>query len=206
MKYALGLGVTALLIITLAVVWLFSDSKLQKAQDQMEESAKQLAVQTDNDSTQVEMNGFGTINDLLGRDESLECQITTITNSIADEGTFFVADQKIRADFITDTPDLQDTTVSSMIVRDATLYVWTEINGESYGVKASLQTVAETDVPTQEPVGLDERVKYSCQKWEQVDQSVFIPPSDILFSDVSEVLQGEMEYGTVYEEGEEMPN
>ena len=76
--------------------------------------------------------------------------------------------------------------------------------GESYGVTFQMQSTNETDIQTQEPVKLDERVQYSCQSWERVDQSVFIPPTDVMFQDMSQVLQEGMEYGTVYEE-EEMP-
>jgi len=202
MKYVLGLGITALVIIAFAFFWLLSGSDLQNAQEEMAESVAQLETQSTSSSQQVEANGFGTMNDLLSREENLECQITTINNDTVSEGTFFVADSKIRGDFITKLPDMQGTGVSSLIIISDTMYVWTEINEESYGVKTNLGATADTAVPTQEPVSLDERVKYSCQKWEQVDQSVFIPPSDVLFQDVSKIMEGGMEYGTVYEEGE----
>lgn len=97
---------------------------------------------------------------------------------------------------------MEEMAVSSIIVLENTMYVWTELSGESYGVKMPVTAAGADDVPTQEPVGLDERVQYSCQEWSQVDQSVFIPPTDVLFQDLSEVLQSGMEYGTVYEEGE----
>jgi hypothetical protein len=142
------------------------------------------------------------MNDLLRREDNLECQINTVDNSVTNEGTFFVADQKIRGDFITESPDMEGSSVSSIIVIDETMYVWTELDGESYGVKFQTQSTADSNVQTQEPVGLDERVEYSCRNWERVDQSVFIPPTDVMFQDMSQVLQEGMEYGTVYEEGE----
>jgi hypothetical protein len=202
MKYLLGLGAATLIVILFAYFWLFSGNELQTAQEEMNEAVAQLESQSGSKTPAAELNGFGSMNDLLARDKSLECQITTIDNSVASEGTFFVADEKIRGDFITESPDLEGSSVSSIIIVDGTMYVWTEIGGESFGVKSQLQTTSETDIQTQEPVGLDERVKYSCQKWEPVDQSIFIPPTDVLFQDMSQVLQGGMEYGTVYEEGE----
>jgi hypothetical protein len=202
MKYLVGLGGATLIVVILAYFWLFSGSELQTAQEEMNEAVVQLEAQSGDKTPEAELNGFGTMNDLLGRERDLECQITTIDNSVASDGTFFVADEKIRGDFITDSPDLEGSSVSSIIIDDGTMYVWTEIMGESFGVKSQLQTTSEIDIQTQEPVGLDERVKYSCQKWKQVDQSIFTPPADVLFQDVSQVLQGGVEYGTVYEEGE----
>jgi hypothetical protein len=201
MKYLLGLGVIALIVIILAYFWLILGNGSQTVQEKKDETLAQLETQSGSNAPQVELNGLGSMNDLLARNTSLECQITTIDNSLASEGTFFVADQKIRGDFITQSPDVQETTVSSMVVVGDTMYVWTEIGGESYGVKSLRPVATEAAIETQEPVGLDERFKYFCQNWEPVDQSIFIPPTDVLFQDMSQVLQGGMEYGTVYEAG-----
>lgn len=200
MKYLVGLGAVAVIVILFAYFWLFSDTAFETAQEEVDQTVSQL--ETESEAPAAEMNGFGTMNDLLARGSSLECQITTIDNSVTSEGTFFVADQKIRGDFLTDAPDLTGTAVSSMIIDADTMYVWTEIDGESYGMKARLQAIAESELQTQEPVNLDERVKYSCQRWERVDQSIFNPPSDVMFQDMSQRIQEGMEYGTVYEEGE----
>ena len=202
MKYLIGLGVATLLVIIFAYFWLFSDNQLQTAQKEVDEAVAQLETQSESNAPEVKLSGFGTMNDLLGREKNLECQINTVDNSVTNEGTFFVADQKIRGDFITESPDMEGSSVSSIIVIDETMYVWTELDGESYGVKFQMQSTADSNVQTQEPVGLDERVEYSCRNWERVDQSVFIPPTDVMFQDMSQVLQEGMEYGTVYEEGE----
>ena len=202
MKYLMWLGAVALIVIIFAYFWLFSDNEFQAAQEEVDQSVSELETQSNSAASEAEMNGFGTMNDLLARGNNLECQITTIDNSVTNEGTFFVADQKIRGDFLTDSPDLTGTAVSSMIIDTDTMYLWTEIDGESYGIKSRLQAMTESDIQTQEPVELDERVKYSCKSWERVDQSVFIPPSDVMFQDMSQMMQEGMEYGTVYEEGE----
>jgi len=202
MKYLIGLGVATLLVIIFAYFWLFSDNQLQTAQKEVDEAVAQLETQPENNAPEAKLSGSGKMNDLLRREDNLECQINTVDNSVTNEGTFFVADQKIRGDFITESPDMEGSSVSSIIVIDETMYVWTELDGESYGVKFQTQSTADSNVQTQEPVGLDERVEYSCRNWERVDQSVFIPPTDVMFQDMSQVLQEGMEYGTVYEEGE----
>jgi hypothetical protein len=202
MKYLIGLGVAVLVVIAFAYFWLFSSSEPQTVQDQAEKAIAKSETQSNNEAQEFELNGFGTMYDLLAREQNLECQITTIDNSAVSEGTFFVADQKIRGDFMAETPDMEGSSVSSVIIADNTMFVWTEIDGELYGVKSQMQTATEAEVQTQEPVSLDERVKYSCQNWKPVDQSIFVPPGDVMFQDLSEILQGGLEYGTIYEEGE----
>jgi hypothetical protein len=202
MKYVLSLAAIALIILTVGYLWLFSGAESEMVTEVAVSESEQSNDQFRSQKPEEDFAGSGTMNDLLGRNQNIECQITTIDNSVTSEGTFFVADQKIRGDFITESPDLEGVSVSSIIIIDETLYVWTELDGESYGVKTLLQDSDTESTKANEPVGLDEQVKYSCQPWAQVDQSVFIPPADILFQDLSELLEGGMEYGTVYEEGE----
>jgi hypothetical protein len=202
MKYVLGLAVATLVILTAGYLWLFSVDESKLTGDVVVSEVEQSSDESQTKKLEEDFDGQGTMNDLLGRGQNIECQITTINNSVASEGTFFVADQKIRGDFITESPDLEGVSVSSIIIVDETLYVWTELDGESYGVKTVLQESGTESTKANEPVSLDEEVKYSCQAWADVDQSVFIPPTNVLFQDLSEMLQGGMEYGTVYEEGE----
>lgn len=203
MKYVLVLGLTVLAIILFAYFWLFSDNQLMRAVEQQATDSQSLpAAESADTATQPDMNGFGTMTDLRSRNTSLECQITPIENAVASEGTFFVAEGKMRGDFITQSPDLDGLAVTSFILVEQSLYVWTELDGESYGAKVNLAQAQENNLETQEPVGFDERVQYSCREWKMVDHSVFIPPTDVLFQDMSQILQEGMEYGTVYEEGE----
>lgn len=80
------------------------------------------------------------------------------------------------------------------------MYLWSEIEGVAYGIKADLSKSSE-DVPDDKsPVPLDADVKYDCKPWVNVDNTVFVPQNDVLFQDISEMMQSGMEYGTVYKE------
>src|SRR5690606_19389757 len=111
-------------------------------------------------------------------------------------GSYFVANGNVRGDFVLQSADLGEV-VTSYINDGTSIYLWSDINGESYGVVTSLDQ--QQLIATQEPIPADARVRYQCQPWQVVDNSIFEPPSGILFK---EAVQADMEYGTVYEEGE----
>ncbi|MEZ4195230.1 MAG: hypothetical protein R3B53_02420 [Candidatus Paceibacterota bacterium] len=122
-------------------------------------------------------SGNDTLRSLLSRAEDLECTIayTNETSGQAVEGTYFTSQGKMRGDFIVPGPSGE--MVSSMIMRDQTMYSWTEIEGETYGMKIDLATMESqkttgTGPDTREPVPLDEAVNYSCKAWENVDGSI----------------------------------
>jgi hypothetical protein len=147
--------------------------------------------------------GTGTLSALMLRGEALECTIVyTPDIGAAVEGTYFVADGQLRGDFITMADGME--VLSSMILSADTLYTWSEVYGEQYGMRIDLTKVTlgdDTAPDTREPVPLDEVVTYDCRTWPEVDGSVFIPPGDILFQDYSELMQQGLESPTVFDEG-----
>ena len=195
------IGVAALLLV--AWVALFQvDSEEKQGFVNVEESA--VADETASSTESELLAGSGTLRELqqLGRD--IECVITyTADSGTATEGTYFVSDGSIRGDFLTDAPDLQGQILSSLIMDERMIYVWSEIEGEQYGMKmlvpeneaAAVEPAAET------PVSMDEPVTYDCKPWPNVDKTIFVPPSDVLFQDYSELMQAGMQEGVLYEEG-----
>ena len=178
----------------------------------------QFAATNNDDATPAEadgtstppLSGRGSLQELMARGESLECTIEytpEAPDEASVEGTYFVSQERMRGDFLTSTDG--EEYLASMIVTDDTLYTWSEVEGETYGMQIDLSTFEETanetdDQPdTREPVPMDEDVRYDCKTWSNVDATVFVPPADITFIDYSDVLQGGMEYGTVYEEAGE---
>ncbi len=145
--------------------------------------------------------GEGSLLSLLTQAVPLECTITYRDPEGTDvTGTYFVAGGKVRGDFIV---KVQGTdSVSSMIIADETFYSWSEIEGETYGMKARLSAVTEVtddsspDVNT--PVPLDTNVRYDCRPWILVDGSVFVPPGDVLFQDFSALMNRGMETPTSF--------
>lgn len=169
--------------------------------------AEQPVVQKE--ETKVEPTaGVGTLSALLSLGQNLECSITYAASAIDQtetQGTYFTSAGKMRGDFVVSSNG-QDT-VSSLIMRDGMMYSWTEIEGASYGMKitlAELEASKNTQgAPVaQEVVPLEAEVEYNCKPWTVLDNSIFEPPTDILFRDFGEVVNTGMEFGTMYEGGE----
>lgn len=155
-------------------------------------------------------SGTASLKELQSWGDNIECTISFETDDFvysdgrmqSIEGTYFVGGGKIRGDFLTQAPDLSGQILTSMIIDGSQMYLWSEIEGGQYGMKMDLSDADQTPVDTNEPISLDEAVTYNCKQWKEVDNTIFLPPSNILFNDMNELLQTGMEYGTIYEEAE----
>lgn len=205
------IGILVFLCVLLVVFGYFTifSSPVDKAREQLAEdfdkysdySPEEIAVI---EQISKEKKGKGTLESLQFLGEDLECMVSYKPNEFEKEieGTFFTSDSSIRGDFLTESPDLTSQIVSSIIIDDSSVvYIWTEFEDESYGVKMNLSVLQSGEAGHTAPVPLDEEVTYDCKKWVNVDNTVFVPPSDILFKDLGEITEEEMEYGTIYEEG-----
>ncbi len=152
-------------------------------------------------------SGKNTLTSLMARGENLECTVSYTEGTGVEtqtEGTYFTTAGKMRGDFVVSS--MGEETVSSIILRDGTLYSWSEIEGDAYGMKISLTDLeaskTEGSPAAQQVVPLDASVDYQCKAWTAVDNSIFEPPSDIIFSDFASIVNQGMEFGTMYEGGE----
>ncbi len=148
-------------------------------------------------------SGSESLSYLLGLGQDLECSIEFVDElaSSTVTGTYFTSAGKFRGDFVVPTPI--EVSVSSMILRDNTLYSWTTLGGTSYGMQIDLDTraqvvVDETAPDTNEVVPLDMPIQYSCKSWVAKDESIFEPPRDILFKDYAALMEQGMEDSTLY--------
>ena len=141
--------------------------------------------------------GNGTLLSLKALQKNLECQIMYTANDGKDiEGTYFVSGGKIRGDFIVPAPEFSGQIISSLIMDDPIMYVWSKIGDDTYGYKIDKSDPAEDNrVDSKEPVPLDVDVRYSCTVWEVVDGSIFVPPSGVEFKEVNTAIKAGMEYG-----------
>jgi len=152
------------------------------------------------------LRGKGTFGELMERKENLECTILYKSNDINEdltEGSLFVSQDRLRGDFIV--PDTGEDLVSSMIISERILYSWSEIEGEKYGIKVDLDELEEyksretgATLDTKEPIPLEAKVTYICKPWNTVDGSIFLPPTDLIFSDFNKMIDKGMEYGNIY--------
>ncbi|KKT80136.1 MAG: hypothetical protein UW75_C0005G0013 [Parcubacteria group bacterium GW2011_GWF2_44_8] len=160
-----------------------------------------------NEEVKIPMSGNGSLSALLAFGQNLECSIEytpQVEGGAATQGTYFTSRGRMRGDFVVDSMGTQ--MVSSMIIDDESMYSWSEIDGQKYGMKMTLSELEtsqtdDTAPEANEAVPLDESVKYNCKPWVNIDGSIFEPPTDIIFTDYSAVVDMGMEFGTSYEGG-----
>lgn len=190
MKVRILFGTALMAVILLGAVLLFRDTP------EVVEIASAPVVSLEPTQAAGPEIGVGNLAELHARGETLECTIVQRVgdSDVAIEGTYFTRDGKIRADFIQPETEL-GMVVTSYILKDDIFYVWSEIAGETYGVRYTEATLKTANLP----ISLDESVRYNCQPWVRIDDSIFEPPTTVLFKDAAEA---DMEYGTIYETGE----
>lgn len=205
MKYLAIFGISALVIGALAYMLIFS---VPDQKDDLIDSTNSTSTAETDVAKKVEapLAGVSTLEALRLRGDDLECVISYIPPETKEkvEGTYFVSDGNIRGDFLTPSPDLGGLVLSSIIINDPMMYIWSEIDGQLYGIKLDLTTTDKAAMEKNEPISLQDNVDYTCKPWENVDRTVFQPPSTVLFQDTSELMKAGMEYGTVYDEQPKM--
>ncbi|MCA9360889.1 hypothetical protein H6785_01550 [Candidatus Nomurabacteria bacterium] len=201
-KNILLICVVALVVISFGYFTLFSSPASDTASRAVEESEK-LSIDQNNDTEKLPepKQGVGTLESLRLLKEDLECKIVSTSANTATkvEGTYFVSNGSMRGDFLTESPDLSGQVLSSIIIDRENVFVWSEIEGETYGMKMSVDQASNIDTNTGIPVSVNEDVSYDCTPWADVDGTVFLPPGDVLFRDLNDLMKTGMEYGTVYE-------
>jgi len=202
MKY-LGITVVgALLVASFAYFALFSGPTLPVPVESPD--AARLAIPEAIDPTLMERTAFagtGSLNNLIARGESIECQITYIPNPLEPEvtGTFFVANGNVRADFLVPSPDLAGQVLSSIIFDGSAIYVWSEINEELFGFTVATDSFMTDQSSDTSPVPADTELQYNCLTWPAVDFTIFEPPTSVLFTDLTD-FTATMETGLIFEE------
>ncbi len=209
MKYLIILSGVAVVIagVLLYVVLGGDQAPVDTTADSNETSVPEVVTE---ESTPLEpFSGSGTLASLVGRGQSLECTIVYESpNAPTVEGTYFVNDGRVRGDFLSKVPELGGDVLSSIIMADGEFYSWSEIGGQLYGVKTTATGApgaTEGTSAARPPVPDDATVTYDCRPWTQLDNSIFEPPSTVLFQDMSNLMDASMEFGTIYTEGETLP-
>lgn len=155
----------------------------------------QADVQTDEvavDTSQEKEDGIfsGSIKDLIGLDVSQKC---TMTENGKVVGVIYVDGERVRMDGSDGQAGM-----SSMINDGEWIYMWDTAtksgmkmkNEDTEEMVAESEGEVEVDVDEEmTPEGIGEAVyDYSCGKW-KVDESVFVPPTDVEFQDMDAMLK-----------------
>lgn len=143
------------------------------------------------------VSGVGTLKEIQAQGKDFECQVVSKQSGIEGniEGTVFMSKGNLRGDFMVPAPEFGGKVLSSMIVGGTSMYVWTKIENDTFGFKSDLSNEKTKQIDTKEPVPLDGQVQYTCTEWTEVDGSVFVPPAEVSFKDLTAVIDAGMEYG-----------
>jgi hypothetical protein len=132
----------------------------------------------------------GSLKSLFGTGKNVTCTVNNIEND--GTGTVYVSGNKLRGDF---TNSADGKTIESHFIQDEQFsYLWSSEMDQGIKMKAELGTEKSTTsdsknakAPSTETVDLNKEVDYKCSNW-IVDNSKFIPPSDVKFSDMSDLM------------------
>jgi hypothetical protein len=150
----------------------------------------QTQTQTNNTQTAqpqtVKRNAVrGTILSLLDGGQSVSCTVTLPDNKGA--GTFYVASsKKFAGDITSKGTDGKD--IETHMVSDGTyVYIWSA--AMPMGIKMNLSAAknAANNAQTNQAINMNQNVDMQCGSW-SVDDSKFTVPSDVKFSDFSNLL------------------
>ncbi len=193
--------VVGLLAAFLVGYWYFSnlDTSMQGSEDSMPvEEGETLTLSTDES-----IKGKNSIMSLFKLGKSMECTFSFSSDGMRGEGTGFFADGNARVDSLY--TGTGSTPTASYMISDAknkVMYTWTLDDGVAQGVKMAIpddvpeNTTDAPDTSTMAPspdggVTPETDVEYDCKPW-TVDNSVFVPPADVEFMDMTS-MQAEME-------------
>jgi hypothetical protein len=144
-------------------------------------------------------SGTASLFELRMKKSDLECQIAyEPQNGEVIKGTFFTSNGTSRGDFIVPAPEYGGTILSSVIMSDDMIYVWSRIADGVFGFKSTIKDGRATELGTKEPIPQEEIVRYTCVDW-AVDGSVFVPPAYVDFKDASSLIKQGMEDGLLAE-------
>lgn len=135
---------------------------------------------TDNENTGMSLM------DLVTSGQSQRCTFATTNEQGTSNGTVYVSGSNVRSDITTNLNDKESEI--SMIRNGDDNYIWGTDMEEGIKMTISLEELsANTQVKQYSSFNPDEKVDFDCAPW-TVDATLFTPPSDIKFTDMSALM------------------
>ncbi len=155
-------------------------------------SAKKPIMESENTNTTVKTTKQQSLKDLLENTGSQQCTFTHDLDGTTSSGTVYIANKQMRGDFVS-VVNGQNTN-SHMIVKDDTIYVWTETMKQGFKFTVDKATEASVNA-NQKNVDINQKLDYDCGSWTP-DASKFALPTDIEFKDFSTMIPSGMNINT----------
>lgn len=188
MKNTIIIGV--LLVVAAGSWWALSSKSADDVVNTEAVSPLEQAATAD-DVVAVE-SGKGSLLGLLALGKSQECSFVVRVDGMTQEGTAFYDGGNARVDTLVTGAGTPEPMASYMIMDKVagTMYMWGTAQGNQ-GIKLALTESVDTpDAPSTDAspqsVTPDMAVDYTCKPW-RVDGSVFVPPADVEFMDMTDM-------------------
>lgn len=121
---------------------------------------------------------YASMKELVSLGKSLQCTFESNTEFAKTSGVVYVADGKVRGNFRVIVSSLGNKSFDAYMIADNSYtYVWSTLTKS--GFKSPIQKEIQTQ-PGQEGVDYNQVLTYTCTPW-QTDQTLFSPPSDVIF-------------------------
>ncbi len=175
-------------------VWYFSgiNTDIQGASEKPIATADSQLPSTANPE---QLKGKDSLLSLFRLGKSMECTFAFSADGMKGEGTSFFTDGYVRVDSLYSGDAVGSEPLASYMIQDTNsklMYMWSSTIGQ--GMKMTIPDEADTKATSPEipktPAGtppamdMDTAVQYDCKPWNP-DRSVFIPPTDVEFTDIS---------------------
>lgn len=182
----IGLGVGCCAVVGL-LLWYIGGVRSRTTTDQSVQgmsATSSLPMVTASDT----ITGHDTLVSLLKLNKSLECTFQFKDSAIRGEGTGFFDGQKMRIDSMYQ-GDTNVVYTSNLIISDTDMYVWAKTEAGEFAFKmARPEDMSAQTTPTNNgQLRPQDPVNYSCKPW-HVDGSVFVPPTNLTFMNMGDML------------------
>lgn len=182
------LGIIAAGVILLGAVGVFLYSRNKPA-------AQPSSTTSATEQTKTESTMSNSLTDLLQSGKTQKCTFSYSDENGGTEGTAYINNQNMRADLSITTAD-KKVSQMSMIRKDDDSYVWGGGFPSGTGLKMTLSAEEFTsNEESKKYFDTSKKADYDCSGW-TADLSVFTPPSNVKFSDLSQMMQNVMKTTT----------
>lgn len=131
------------------------------------------------------------LKNLLAMSGSQKCAVSSKNENAESSGNVYVTNGMMRGDFTSMAAG--QTMASHMIVKSNTSYVWTDGMAQGFMMTFGDAPTSNEGTPEQ-AVDVNQEYSYDCDDWTP-DQSIFELPANVTFTDIAEMMQGQIPAG-----------
>ena len=192
-------------VIVVGGLWFFLQT--DDANNIQDNAATQADSASQSEESSASFEGVGSFTSLLGLGKNIRCEFAFSDEDGSGSGVGHFAGERMRVD---STQTFEGETTDVHMINDGTnVYTWTVNGKEAFAIKMPVTQMegsayAYADMPNeaeQDMISSDQEVSYDCDRW-RVDESTFVPPANVEFTDMQAMFEKMMEG---MPEGFEMP-